>query len=114
MLQPNELGHRAKILTRGIPVREVLETEVAELDEAVKRETDAVAAMEKKRAREIERGRAEIMRDGYRGVLDDSVTPPVSTRTPRLLVLGGNLQPRESTAPANYSKHRLLPRFGTI
>jgi hypothetical protein len=43
-----------------------LEVEVAELDEAVRRESDAVEAMKKKRAQEIERGRAEIMGDTYR------------------------------------------------
>jgi hypothetical protein len=77
-------------LRRGIPVREAFEAEVAQLDEAVRRESDAVEAMEKKRAEEIARGRAEIMGDTYtyRDALEEIVAAPVCTRIPRLLVLG--------------------------
>jgi hypothetical protein len=75
-----------------MPIREAFEVEVAELDEAVRRESDAVEAMEKKRAQEIERGRAEIMGDTYREATQESVTAPICTRIPRLLVLGTVLQ----------------------
>jgi hypothetical protein len=75
-------------LRRGIPVREAFEAEVAELDEAVRRESEAVEAMEKKRAQKIERGRAEIMGDTYSEATQESVTMPICTRVPRLLVLG--------------------------
>jgi hexokinase len=77
-------------LKRRIPVRKAFEDEVAELDEAVRRESEAVEAMENKRAEEIARGRAEIMGDTYtcREALEEISTAPVCTRIPKLLALG--------------------------
>jgi hypothetical protein len=77
-------------LRRGIPIREAFEAEVAELDEAVRRESDIVEVMEKKRAEEIARGRAEIIGDTYtyREALKEILAAPVYTRILRLLALG--------------------------
>jgi hypothetical protein len=84
-----------------IPVRQAFEAEVAELDEAARREGDAVEAMEKKKAEEIARGRAEIVGDTYtyREAFEEMSMAPVCTRIPKLLALGEayHFKPRSSS-----------------
>jgi hypothetical protein len=88
LLEPGLLGNRAQILNQTTPVREVFELEAGELDRANIEETEAIAAMEKKRADEIERGRREIMSDPIKEIFQESDTLPVCTRTHRLLITG--------------------------
>jgi hypothetical protein len=88
-LSPGELGQRAQILKPPISLKDVFKGEIVEIDNRERREKEAVEEMEKKRAKEKERGRIEIIIERpNKETIHDLVTLPMCTRTPRMLIIG--------------------------
>ncbi len=91
-LSPGELGQRAQILPRSIPLRDVFEDEIKEIDKRERQEKEAVGEMEKKRAEEKAIGRREIISGRVEQLTIETILEsgslPVCTRTPRMLITG--------------------------
>jgi hypothetical protein len=107
-----ELGQRAQIFKRSIPLKNVFETEIAEIDKRKRQEYEAVAEMEKKRTREKERGRTEIMERPNQETIHELQALPVCTRNPRMLITGEIVANKNSVLCTNTSKYLHPQRSG--
>ncbi|KAH7363947.1 hypothetical protein BKA65DRAFT_571993 [Rhexocercosporidium sp. MPI-PUGE-AT-0058] len=86
-MAPAELSKRAKILPGPLPLSEVFEAEIAEIEKRKMQETEAVRKMEAKRAEQIEKGRKEVFMGRSSGEISyESGALPVCTSTPRMLI----------------------------
>jgi hypothetical protein len=111
-LASTELGQRAQIFKRSIPLKDVFETEIAEIDKRKRQENEAVAEMETKRIRKKERGRTEIMGRPNQETIHKLQALPVCTRTPRMLITGEIIAYRKSVLCTNILKYLHPQRSG--
>lgn len=107
-----ELGQRTQIFKRSIPLKDVFETEIAEIDKRKRQENEAVAEMETKRTKEKERGRTEIMGRLNQETIHKLQALSVYTRIPRMLITGEIIAYRKSVLCTNTSKYLHLQRSG--
>ncbi|CZR52131.1 uncharacterized protein PAC_02008 [Phialocephala subalpina] len=86
-LAPDELSKRAKISPESLSLKDVFKAEIAEIDKRKTQENEAVRKMEEKRAKEIERGREEVVLERPVGeIIHEPGALPVCTSTPRMLI----------------------------
>jgi hypothetical protein len=111
-LDPAELGQQAQSFDYPIPLKDILEVEIAEIDKRKIEENKAIEEMEKKRAEEKERGRREIIERVNVETIHESGTLPVYTRTPRMLITGKIIAGRKSALCTNGSKYLHQQRSG--
>lgn len=115
-LSPGEIGKRAQILGKSIPLRGVFDDEIAEIDDRKRQEEEAVEEMEKKRAEEKSIGRKEIisgkMEQPNKEAIYELGNLPVCTKTPRMLITGEAVIYQSFTYCTNDSKYLHRQRSG--
>jgi len=116
-LSPGALGQRAQIFPESIPLSNVFENEIREIDNREALEKEAVKGIEEKRAEEKAAARREISGTVQRPDKETVSEPgdlPVCTRTPRMLVTGKSVTCQSPTFCTDNSKYQQPQRSAMI